>query len=301
MLTAERKAERLKKITGSDASIICSVSRYCTPYQLWRYKVGLDIEEDISDKPAVKAGIMLEDAVRNWFTDVTGKKVETDDEFLIHPEHEWMAANIDGRIVGENAIFEAKTSSSDIGWGEQGDNKIPDNYLCQVVHYCAVTQADRAYIAVLIRGVDFRTYVYERDLKLEKIIIDKEKKFYDMMIDKVTPDFTNKEDVLSYLSSRVSDEVMTTEPAIEADVEHLKFLNVQEKSIREQQKHLKDKICIYMGDKQTLVGTDGKICCTWKLSKQSEKFNAKKLKEEMPDIYSKFTETKDGSRRFLTK
>lgn len=179
MLTAEQEEARLSGVGGSDAPIICGVSKFMAPYELWLIKTRRQEQQDISNSPAVKAGNMLEDAVIKWFEHETGKEITNENRQLRHKQYPWMLANLDGLVKGESAIFEAKTASSARGWGASNENKIPEQYLCQIAHYCAVADVERAYIAVLIRGIDFRHYVYERDLSLEREIIEKERYFWE--------------------------------------------------------------------------------------------------------------------------
>ena len=207
MLTDDQKEQRLSYVTGSDASIICGLSPYTTPYELWEQKTRRAVAPDISHKPAVKAGIMLEGAIRDWLGEELGKEIY-DDPMIISEEHPFMAANIDGHVNeatsenGEYEIVEIKTTSSPEGWGDVGSNIIPRNYLLQVVHYMAVCNAYRCYVAVLIRGVDFRHYVLERDFVLEEMLIQKEKQFWSCVQLDIPPGPVYNKDLIDYLDER---------------------------------------------------------------------------------------------------
>ena len=85
MLSVQQIEERLNYITGTDAAIICGESKYCTPYQLWEYKTRRSVAPDISDKPAVKAGNMLEGAVRDWLSQELGKEIIESNDLIIRP------------------------------------------------------------------------------------------------------------------------------------------------------------------------------------------------------------------------
>jgi len=206
MLSDENKAARLDLITGSDAAIICGLSPFCTPYQLWLYKTKREVEPDISDKPAVKAGNMLEGAVRDWLAFVIKTPIHVSNKMYIHAECSWMAGNIDGFIaedsIREEAIVEIKTTSSTEGWGDSGTSIIPRNYLLQVAHYMAVCNAQRCYVAVLIRGIDFRHYCIERDEQLEAILIQKEKEFWSCVQLDIPPGPVYNKDLVDYLNEK---------------------------------------------------------------------------------------------------
>ena len=206
MLSEEMKLARLSYITGSDAAIICGLSPYTTPYELWEQKTRRSVSEDISHKPAVKAGIMLEPAIRDWLAQELQVPIRTITKLIVHDELPWMAGNIDGHIVKdsmrEGAIVEIKTTSSADGWGDNGTCIIPRNYLLQVSHYMAVTNSDRCYVAVLIRGVDFRHYIVERDKILEEMIIQKEKEFWSCVQLDIPPGPVYNKDLIDYLDKR---------------------------------------------------------------------------------------------------
>jgi len=56
-----------------------------------------------------------------------------------------------------------------------------------------------------------------------------------------------------------------------------------------------------MGKHSTLVNNEGKILATWKSSKPGARFDAKALKEAMPEVHAQFTKQTNGSRRFILK
>lgn len=301
MLTPERKAERLKAITGSDAAAILGVSPYRTALETWQYKTGLAVEPDISETPYVKAGIFLEQAVADWFEHDTGKKLEKDERFLRHKDHFWMAANIDRRVIGESAIWEGKTTSTDKGWGENGENIIPEQYLCQVAHYCAVTDCERAYIAVLIRGVDFRTYTYQRSARLEALLIEKEQLFWDCVQNETPPPATSQDDIIRlYGTHTVAGPIIGTHELTEA-AERYKAIKIQLKELQAEQKQLQDKITVYMGQKDTLLSPTGNLIATFKTRNGYEIADTKSLKEAEPELFKKYSKFVNPTRVLAIK
>lgn len=301
-LTAEQLEQRLDYITGSDASVICGVSPWGNIVDLWRQKLRLTQAPDISSNTHVKAGNYLEPAVRQWFCDEAAKDVETDAAFIIHPNIPYMAGNIDGRIKGENAIFEAKTTARADNWGEQGEFLIPDYYLCQVAHYAACEKdCERAYIAVLIRGSDFRWYTYERNDKLEQMIIEKEAKFWDCIKKEQAPEPRNSDEVISLYGYQCKDEPVIADGDLSIAVDELRDTKAIIKDAQDKQKKLEDKIKVYMTDKSTLLNIDGKIAATWKVSKPRKTFDSKALELDNRELYEKYTKEGKPSRRFLLK
>lgn len=300
MLTQEQLEERLNYICGSDCATILGLNPYSNKVKLWQEKTGNITPEDISNKPYVKAGNFLEPAIRAWFEAETGLKVTLEPNLIVHPLLPWMAGNIDGRI-NEHEILEIKTTSCDRGWGKQGENKIPDNYLCQITHYMAVTCAKVCHVAVLIRGTDFRTYRFERNIELEDIVIEKEQKFWELVQKKECPEVTNADEILSLHGYHSDATSVVADADIDMSLQILDNVRVALKSIEEEKKKIEDKIKIFMGKNDTLLGVDGKIAVTWKACAPSKRFDSNAFKKENESEYFKYVKPCESSRRFVIK
>lgn len=298
MLTDEQKALRLDYITGSDAAIICGASKWCTPYQLWEYKTKRAVAPDISSKPHVKAGIMLEGAIREWLSEEIGKVIVPSTGMAFHGKAFWMAGNVDGYVMGESAIVEVKTASSDEGWGPNGSNIIPRHYLLQVAHYMAVTNTAKCYVAVLIRGVDFRYYVIDRDLELEGDLIEKEGAFWECVTHDTPPDAINTDDLVRMYSRS---DAFITKPTNDSINEQLQLYRANKAVLDncgELDTRLKNVICSYMQDAKALVNPDGVIVATWNTVKGRSGIDLDLLKEKYPDVYKAVTKIGNPTRRF---
>lgn len=301
MLNQIQLEKRLDYVCGTDAAVICGLSPYKNQIELWQEKTRQILAKDISENPYVKAGNFLEPAVRAWFEHETGLKVKEVQDMIVSKENPFMAANIDGFIEEEGAVFEAKTTSSEKGWGESGSNEVPDHYLLQVVHYMAVTGAKKAYIAVLIRGVDFRYYEIERNENLEKIIVEKERKFWECVKNEEPPSPETSKEYLSLNGFRSIEDSAVADGEIQKHIERLEEVNLQMSVLSSEKDEISDKIKIFMSEKDTLLGLDGKIVATWKSSKPSKRFDLETFKSESIDLYEKYSKEYPGVRRFLIK
>ena len=142
---------RKQGIGGSDAAVVCGISRYKSPVELWMEKTGQLPSQETGE--AAYWGNLLESLVREEFTKRTGISVTKPSALYQSGEHPFMLANVDGLCedpVHGPCIFEAKTASA-YKAGEWED-AIPDEYMIQIQHYMAVTGYQGAYIAVLIGG-----------------------------------------------------------------------------------------------------------------------------------------------------
>lgn len=300
-LTEAQLKQRLNYITGSDAAIICGVSPWGNIIDLWRQKLRLAEQEDISHVPAVKAGNYLEPVIRKWFSDETLKPVCEIKEMLIHKDIPYMAGNIDGKIIGENAILECKTTSRDDGWGADGENRIPDYYLCQVAHYAAVCDVDRAYVAVLIRGSDFRWYAYERNQKLEELIIKKEKAFWECVKTETPPEPRTENEVISLYNQATDENPLIADNTIEHKIHQIQLVKTRIKEYEEEEAELISTIKAYMKNHNILHGSNGKIIATWNNAKGAVRFDAKKFAAENQKLYEKYLKQSEPTRRFTLK
>ena len=91
----EEWLERRKEgIGGSDAAVVCGVSRYKSPVELWMEKTGQLPAQEAGE--AAYWGHQLEELVRTEFTKRTGIQVEHRMELLRSDQHPFMQANLDG-------------------------------------------------------------------------------------------------------------------------------------------------------------------------------------------------------------
>lgn len=302
MLTEEQLQERKSYVTGSDASSILGVNPYQSIVDCWQLKLGLVQPPDLSSNPSVRAGNYLEPAVCKMFEDIARKSVITDMPLHVHKEHKWMAGNLDGWIADERAVFEAKTARFSDGWGEQGEAIIPKHYLCQVAHYMAVTDAQYAYVAVLIGGVDFRYYLIDRSPKLEEILIEREQTFWDKNVLGLTPpDPTTYEDVVNLYRGKVLTNPVKAHQGIIMAVDRLKDARQSIAKYIDKEKEIKNEIALYMRDHVELINSEEVVLATFKYNKDGTRFNAKQFEKEHPDLYAQYQVPSPGVRQLKLK
>lgn len=163
----EWKALRKKYIGGSDAASVVGLNPFSSPYALWAEKTGKTA--GFEGNLATEVGTYLEDFVAKKFEAETGFKVRRSNLSIFNDKYPFAIANIDRDIVGEDAGLECKSTSA-LALGRFKGGEFPDNYYCQCVHYLAVTEKKRWYLAVLIGNKDFKIYVLSRvegDIKPE--------------------------------------------------------------------------------------------------------------------------------------
>lgn len=287
-------------IGGSDASVVCGISRYKTPMELWMEKTDQLPYQEAGE--AAYWGTLLESVVRTEFTKRTGIAVERVEQILQSEDHPFMLANLDGKCEHPEygtCGFEAKTASA--FKASEWDDTIPDEYQLQIQHYMAVTGYRGFYIAVLIGGNTFRWKFIEQDEELISMLIELEAAFWNHVQDLTPPALDGSNASTKFLAERFSDSVPNSKitlPDTAADLisqydtvcKQLEFHSAQKQEVENLLKQM-------LGDHES--GTVGDRIITWK-SVVQERLDSKTLKAEHPQLYKKYS-NKTSYRRFSIK
>lgn len=287
-------------IGGSDASVVCGISRYKSTVELWLDKTGQLPAQEAGE--AAYWGRQLEALVRAEFTKRTGIEVIHTSQLLQSEEHPFMLANLDGICEVPDygtCIFEAKTASA--YKASEWDDSIPDEYQLQIQHYMAVTGYAGTYIAVLIGGNTFRWKFVERDEELISMLIELETDFWNHVQDCTAPPLDGSDASAKFLAERFPNskpKSQITLPGEAADL-LLQYDEACEKLevITERKRHAENLLKEMMGDNE--VGTIGDRAVIWK-SVSQERLDSKTLKAEHPTLYKKYV-SKTSYRRFSIK
>lgn len=158
---------RAGRIGGSEASAVVGLNPYMTNTELWEIKTGRKHPEDISDKPYVKYGHDAEPHLRDLFAlDHPQYKVGyVDNNLFVNSRYPWAHASLDGWLLDQESrlgILEIKTTSIlQSMQKEKWNNRIPDNYYLQVLHYMMVMEAHFAVLKAQLK------YEYSSDVFLQ--------------------------------------------------------------------------------------------------------------------------------------
>lgn len=292
MATKQTAELRTTGIGGSDASVIMGLNPYKTPLQLYMEKTGAT--EGVEDSEAMYFGRVLEDVIASEYARRTGSKVARVNQTLRHPDHEWMMAHIDRRVlnIDDGKLLECKTAgkwwkSSD--WGRSGSQEAPLYYQVQIQHYLAVTGWQYADIAALLAGNDFRIYHFDRDEEMISRIIEAEAAFWKMVEDRTPPDPSTVEDINALYPVDNGEMIAADEDAMEA-VSLLSLSNEQLDEVKKRIEKLKLRIQAYMGEKSILADSTGKKLHTWK-TQETTRIDTARIKAELPDIYRDYSKT----------
>jgi len=167
---------RNKYIGGSDAGSVTGMNPYKGQIALWMEKTGK--AKPFEGNITTEVGQQLEAFVATLFERNTGKKVRRVNATLVNDLYPFACANIDRRVVGENAILECKTTNSVPNMKLFRNGEFPESWYCQITHYMAVTGAEKAYLAVLVGCREFKLFTLNRDQDEIDALMAAEKEFW---------------------------------------------------------------------------------------------------------------------------
>ena len=260
MFTAE---ERRQYIGGSDIAAIMSQSRWKTPYRLWAEKTGKIEVPDLSNNPAVEMGTRLEQFVAELFAEKTEKQVRRQSKMYQHPKYPYLVAHVDRLITGSDELLECKTCSA--YKLEEWENKIPKEYILQVIWYLGITGRKRGWIACLIGGQKFDYKVIDFDEELFNLMVEKAVKFWDM-VQTQTPPVILPEDgeTLGEVFSEHSEDMIENND-INERVAYVKELEMHVDEMKKEIEEIKTELKATIKDKMGIITDTYKV--NWKNQK----------------------------------
>lgn len=288
MLTEQQIADRKLGIGGSDMPIILGLSSYKTPYQLYLEKIG-EVPSTFEETTLQEWGHRLEPMIRIKFAEEHGFAIRAPKEHAkfaslcdnitydldtqVHPFHDFMRGNLDGFIPELNAVHEIKCSNQFMAklWGEDGSDVIPMEYLVQVAYYCAITNADCAFVTVLIGGNDYREFQYTRNMELESKIIDAAKAFWHCVQTRTPPEPINQVDLRLMYPKHDPEKTKTIDPEVAEQLTTLADTRLKIKLLSEVEEKHKFNIMQFMKDAECLVNESGQPIITWKANKRGSR------------------------------
>lgn len=292
-------ALRRKGIGGSDAACCANMNPYKSLLALYADKK--EMSNEIEDNEAMRIGRDLEDYVAKRFEEATEKKVRNDNFMYHHDDYPFIIADIDRRVVGEEAILECKTMNS--SYAKNFDIQhglVPENYYCQCQHYMYVTDTKAAYLAVLIlgQGGDFQWCEIARNDEFISQMIAKEIDFWNNNVLKDEPPAPDGSDssseALKDMFVEREEGTITNIPDFDDLIAQHRFLKGQIKEMNEEATEIENKIKLALGNKEFAEGTRYKV--SYKFGK-TRRVDTELLKSA--GVYEQYSK-ESVQRRFLT-
>jgi len=182
---------RRKGLGASDAPIVMGVSPWKTPFQLWEEKLG--IKGNDGGNWATQRGHEFEPKAKAWFEMMMN--MDFPDTLAVHEKYEWLRASLDGYNKDANIFIEIKYCGK-----EDFENAlkgiVPEKYIPQVQDQFLVTGAEKGYY-VCTDGERYCFIELKPDTEyITKELFPKMEAFWNNVLKKKAPDFTDKDQLL---------------------------------------------------------------------------------------------------------
>ena len=271
---------RSKYIGGSDAAAVVGLNAWVSPYSLWAEKTGKT--PAFEGNLATEVGSYLEEFVAKKFEAETGKKVRKRNCSFFNSDYPFAIANIDREIIGEDAGLEIKTTDS-LNLKKFKNGEYPANYYVQCVHYMAITEKKRWYLAVLIGNKEFKVFVIEREEAEIAALMAAEAEFYEHIKNNTPPPVDGTQATTEAIKSIYADsnESFVDLFGFSADLEQYLSCKKQIKALETLRDETMNRIKAFMGESGS--GENERYKVSWKT--QSRRiFDVDKFNEAYPDI-----------------
>jgi predicted phage-related endonuclease len=171
--STNRRCERRYFIGGSDARIVMGDDEAAL-IRLWREKRGELEPGDLSGNLIVQLGLATEELNRRWYEANTGQVITDIQKRVRHPALRWMAATLDGRVQGSDAVFEAKFM---LPWSFS-EEAAAEKYMPQLQHNMWVVPARTAILSIITGGGKWVEIATHADPLYQHLIVTAERKFW---------------------------------------------------------------------------------------------------------------------------
>ncbi len=165
--------QRRHFVGGSDARIIMGTDEAAL-VRLWREKRGEAESEDLSGNLIVQLGVVTKDLNRRWYEANTGQVIVDMQQRVFHPALKWMAATLDGRVEGSDAVFESKFM---LPWSFSEEGAAA-KYMPQLQHNMWVVAARTAVLSIITGGGKWVEILAHADPLYQHLVVTAERKFW---------------------------------------------------------------------------------------------------------------------------
>ena len=250
-------------IGASEIAAICGLSPYESAWGVWLRKTGQ--APDVDPTPQIEWGHRLEPAIRQKYADATGATMYVPPESMFHPETKWARATPDAIVVTESfhgstrpwprEFWSHLVQVKNVGYwpGKDWLNGPPVYVQLQEAWEMYVTGLDRADVAALIGGGDYRTYTVHRDDRMITDLVDIAAAFWRRVESRTPPPVDESEacrDHFSRCLAKVPHVELVADEEAEALVEQWRRARAEQKAVEKRVETLRNKVRALMDEAQ---------------------------------------------------
>ena len=297
-------------IGGTDAAAILGLSPWKRPIDIYAGKVNPQAQPELN-KECLYWGSALEPIVRGRYAERFGVEVIAPDAIktffpnsrpwrdstLVIGREPWMLGAPDGWINSVRNGLEVKCSSrKSEEWGDEGSDEVPAHYLVQVAWYMAVMDAPAWNFAVLFSGNSLSQYRVQRDMALERDIIEAARSFWhDNVLKQVEPLIDESESYGKYLARKFSLNsgaiIKNPSPELVEWAVKMKQADDEEKDAKERKTLANNQLRALVGEAQKAITPLGTIGWIRPSARYIVDYRAlaEKYKLTQPEVLKEFT------------
>lgn len=289
-------AMRKNSVGGSEGAAVVGASRWKTPFEAWGEKTELVKKKD-EPTEAMRWGTILEPVIRREFAVRNNLEVSEAKYVFCHKDYDFMTANIDGYVKladGSYAVLEIKTSNyfAADDWKEG----CPIEYYMQVQYYMGILGLNKAFIAVLIGGSDYRQLEIDRDEETIQFIFAKVIDFWQLVEKKVPPAVGSGDmEMLNKLFGKSKAEIKILSDDMAGLCEAFEKAKADMEEAKKRKEDAEAKLKIAMGSAES--GSCGDYKISWK-SVARKSFSSEKAKALLTIEQIKECTVESSSRTF---
>lgn len=283
--------QRTQGVGGSDVAAILGLSPWKSPAQIWLEKTGRVEAEDLSDKPYVEFGNIMEPLIGKWYAErYQNRTVRRVNAICQNIDRPWAQASLDYEVKdGERwGVLEIKTARSAKDW----QNGVPLYYQTQVIHYMTVTGRKFADVAVFFRDTcEFADYRIEYDKEdALALALDVDEFWHNYVCKDVMPRLAGTSGEINSLTDYygpAESDFLTTydQEAIDA-ISAYQDASQREKQAKEDKTKAAATLTGLIGKAKGIVTDVAKV--TWVRS-NSTRFDAKAFAKDHPNLYEQYS------------
>ena len=249
--------------------------------------------------------ISVEDAASEQFNVVVKQNGKVADGYMIGaalPEQSLIQINGPASVIAKikRVEVEIKTTGD---WNKIKTLKageIPNDWLCQMTHYMAVTGYERWDLAALAEGRELYVLTLNREEEDIRALMQAEREFWQCVQSREPPGVDGSKATAEALGQLYQSEdtgaCVLLDP-VAHDLEHLLQLKAEKKELEARIKEAENVVKAYMGTSES--GAYGNVSVTWKTVAQTA-YDTKALCREHPDLARQYKRI-STSRRFTIK
>jgi len=286
-------------IGGSETAPVLGMSKYQTPFSIWKRKVSDEIETEEND--AMIVGNAIEQTIITLYNRAQKKEgnlIAVKDTFIrIHPKHDCLFVNLDAVVPDENGnevgLVECKSTLNVVYKSWQNNEEdcvqgIPLYMFAQCMQELSVTGLLWCDLAIFI--LDLRKLKILRIMRDDKYIKSQDAalvRFWDAyVVPMVAPELEASE--ISLLDPAAGSFLEADEETVNL-ISMLKEAKTELKNAEKKKDLLQDSIIKKIGDKESLT-SGGSVLATFKQQSRTT-LQTDLIKQQEPEIFDRFGKT----------